>query len=232
GSCRFLRRSEHFGCERDDLHELLGAQLAGHWPEDAGADGLMLGGVQPGGVAVEADQRAVGTAPALAGTHHHGVVDVALLDLAAGDRILHGDLDDVADRGVPALGAAEHLDAHHFLGTGVVGHVEVAPHLDHDSASSYSAARLTISATLQFLVLDIGATSFTRTTSPSLQELSASWAWSLVERRMYLPYSACLTWRSTSTVTVLSILLLTTRPSTVRSAFSVLLSVMAGPYFF
>src|SRR5690606_30570842 len=40
--------------------------------------------------------------------------------------------------------------------------------------------------------------------------------WSLLERRMYLPYSACLTWRSTSTVTVLSILLLTTRPSTVR----------------
>src|SRR3546814_11176139 len=33
---------------------------------------------------------------------------------------------------------------------------------------------------------------------------------------MYLPYSACSTWRSTSTVTVLSILLLTTRPSTVR----------------
>src|SRR3546814_16020615 len=80
----------------------------------------------------------------------------------------------------------------------------------------YSAARETISATRQFLVFDIGAISTTRTTSPSLQLLSASWAWSLLERRMYLPYSACLTWRSTSTVTVLSILLLTTRPSTVR----------------
>src|SRR5690606_6626951 len=34
--------SEHFGCERDDLHELLGAQLAGHGPEDAGADRLLL----------------------------------------------------------------------------------------------------------------------------------------------------------------------------------------------
>src|SRR3546814_3605018 len=28
------KRSEHFGRERDDLHELLGAQLAGHGPED------------------------------------------------------------------------------------------------------------------------------------------------------------------------------------------------------
>src|SRR3546814_18688401 len=44
-------------------------------------------------------------------------------------------LDDVANAGVPALGAAEHLDAHHFLGAGVVGHVEVALHLDHGSAS-------------------------------------------------------------------------------------------------
>src|SRR5690606_14096343 len=91
----------------------------------------------------------------------------------------------------------------------------------------YSAARVMTSTTRQFLVFDIGAISVIRTTSPSLQELSASCACSLVERRMYLPYSACLTWRSMSTVTVLSILLLTTRPSTVRSFFSVF-SVMSA----
>src|SRR5690606_823703 len=95
------------------------------------------------------------------------------------------------------------------------------------SEPPYSAERATISTTRQFLVLDIGAISTTRTVSPSLQEFSASWACSLVERRMYLPYSACLTWRSMSTVTVLSILLLTTRPSTVRSFFSVF-SVMSA----
>src|SRR3546814_11524661 len=60
---------------------------------------------------------------------------LALLDLAARDRILDRHLDDVANSGVAALGAAEHLDAHHFLGTGVVSHVEVALHLDHGSAS-------------------------------------------------------------------------------------------------
>src|SRR5690606_1188246 len=95
----------------------------------------------------------------------------------------------------------------------------------------YSTARARISTTRQFLVLDIGAHSATRTVSPSLHELSASWACSLVERRMYLPYSACLTWRSTSTVTVLSILLLTTRPSTVCSflACSVMSAVLTSP---
>src|SRR3546814_4204677 len=61
------KRSEHFGRERDDLHELLGAQLAGHGPEDARADRLVLVVQQHRGVAVEADQRAVGAANALAG---------------------------------------------------------------------------------------------------------------------------------------------------------------------
>src|SRR5690606_14772652 len=95
------------------------------------------------------------------------------------------------------------------------------------SEAPLSAARAPISPSRQFLVLAIGALSTPRTVSPSLQEFSASCACSLVERRMYLPYSACLTWRSTSTVTVLSILLLTTRPSTVRSFFSVF-SVMSA----
>src|SRR5207342_3788974 len=96
--------------------------------------------------------------------------------------------------------------------------------------SPYFAVRATTSTTRQFLVLDIGRHSVRRTTSPSLQELSSSCACSLVERRMYLPYSACLTRRSTSTVTVLSILLLTTRPSTVLRATLLAFSLM--DYFF
>src|SRR5690606_35144280 len=101
---------------------------------------------------------------------------------------------------------------------------------DHDSDLPYSAARVTISTTRQFLVFEIGATSVTRTTSPSLQLLSASCAWSFVERLMYLPYSGCLTWRSTRTVTVLSILLLITRPSIVRSGLLLFSLIAAIPY--
>src|SRR5690606_32139815 len=49
---------------------------------------------------------------------------------------------------------------------------------------------------------------------------SASCACTLVERRMYLLYMPCLTWRSINTVTVLFILSLTTRPSRVLARFS------------
>src|SRR5262245_37618965 len=46
--------------QRNDLHVVLGAQLARHRPENAGADRLHLRGDQHRGVAVEADDRAVG----------------------------------------------------------------------------------------------------------------------------------------------------------------------------
>ena len=49
----------------------------------------------------------------LRGAHDDGVVDLALLDAAARDRVLDAHLDHVADVRVAALGAAEHLDAHH-----------------------------------------------------------------------------------------------------------------------
>src|SRR5690606_8461479 len=75
------------------------------------------------------------------GTDHDRVVDLALLDLAARDRVLDGHLDDVTDVRVAALGAAQHLDAHHFLGAGVVGGLEVALYLDHVLGSLLRRAR-------------------------------------------------------------------------------------------
>src|SRR5207342_2817573 len=71
----FFLRSEHFGRERDDLHELLGTQLAGNRPEDTGADRLLLVVEQHGGVAIETDQRAIGTAHARTGADDDSVVD-------------------------------------------------------------------------------------------------------------------------------------------------------------
>src|SRR5439155_18793632 len=49
--------------------------------------------------------------------------------------------DDVPQVRDPALRPAEHLDAHHFLGPGVVGHVEVRVHLDHDCARPLKPTR-------------------------------------------------------------------------------------------
>ncbi len=55
--------------------------------------------------------------------------------LALRDRLLDRDDDDVADRGVLALRAAEHLDAHDLLGARVVGDVQDRLHLNHGLVS-------------------------------------------------------------------------------------------------
>src|SRR5262249_48621324 len=78
--------------------------------------------------------RAVGTLDVLADAHDDGLHHLALLDAAARDRLLHRNDDDVADGGVFALGAAQHLDAHDAARAGIVGDVEVGLHLDHDAA--------------------------------------------------------------------------------------------------
>src|SRR5690348_16467399 len=104
---RFMANSlQHFRRERNDLHETLAAQLARDRPEDAGTDRLELVVEEHGRVAVEADQRTIGAAHALGGAHHHRVVYLALLDLAARDRIADRNLDDISDAGVAALGTA------------------------------------------------------------------------------------------------------------------------------
>src|SRR5690606_35027324 len=70
-----------------------------------------------------------------------------------------------------------------------------------------------ISTTRQRLVADSGRVSINRTRSPMPHAFCSSCAFSLLVRRMTLPYSGCLTRSSTATTTVLSILSLTTYPS-------------------
>src|SRR6187402_3480427 len=124
-------RSEHFGRKRDDLHDLLGAQLAGNRPENTGTDRLELIVEEDGCVTVETDHGAIGAADTLGGTNHHGVVHLTLLDLAAGNGVLDGHLDDITDAGVTALRAAQHLDAHHFLRAAVICCSKRALYLNH-----------------------------------------------------------------------------------------------------
>src|SRR6185312_3872348 len=132
---------QDFGRQGHDLHELLGAQFARDRSEDARADGLELGVEQYSRVTAKADQRAILAAHALGGTHHHGVVDFAFFDAPARGRFFDGHLDDVANRGITALRAAQHLDAHDGTCTGVVGHVQRGLHLDHDFSCSNLTAK-------------------------------------------------------------------------------------------
>src|SRR6266853_754866 len=130
--------SQYFGRERNDLHETLAAKLPGHGPEDARADGLQLGCKEHCGVRVEPDAAAVGAAHAEGRAHHHGVVNLAFLDAAARRRVLDAHPDDVANVGVAAFRAAQHLDTHHSARAGVIGDIEHRLHLNHFSVSNLS----------------------------------------------------------------------------------------------
>src|SRR5512140_3963558 len=79
-----------------------------------------------------------------------------------------------------------------------------------------SAAFSTRRVATQFLVLEIGRLSTISTTSPVWNSPFSSWAWYLLDLATILPYSSCLTRRSTRTVTVLVRLSLTTLPIRVR----------------
>src|SRR6266568_955879 len=130
--------SQYFRRERNDLHEALAAKFPGHRPEDARADGLHLVGEQHRRVGIEPDAAAVGAPHPLCGAHHDGVVNLAFLDAAARGSVLDAHPDDVANVGVAAFRAAQHLDTHHSARAGVIGDIEHRLHLNHLSVSNLS----------------------------------------------------------------------------------------------
>src|SRR5438270_7089958 len=106
-------RSHDLGGQADDFQETALAQLAGDGAKDTRAARVLVFLVeQHQGVAVEADVIAVVAARRLLDADDHPLDDLARLDLAARDGLLDAGDDDVAQAGVAAPGAAEHLDAH------------------------------------------------------------------------------------------------------------------------
>src|SRR5216684_7027173 len=122
-------RSEHFGRERDDLHEAALAQFAGDGPEDARADRLALIVDEHGGVPIEPDVRAVAPALLLDGPHDDRLHDRPLLDGRLGRRFLHRRGDDVAEARVAPGGAADRVDDRNLARAGVIGDVQDRSHL-------------------------------------------------------------------------------------------------------
>ena len=152
---------------------------------------------RPDGSAIRFDRNAavliskqgepIGTADRLRGADDDRLVDVALLDAAARDRLLDRNDDHVADGGRLALGAAQHLDALDATRAGIVGDVEIGLHLDHWAPPASSTAVSAMSAapgaacrppapavcasgppiTTQCLRLEIGRLSSMRTWSPA-----------------------------------------------------------------
>src|SRR5712691_6868895 len=117
--------------KRDDLHEVLLAQLARHRSEDARAARVALVVDDHGGVLVERDLRSVVAPERLLRAHDDGLHDLALLDGALGRRALDGSGDDVAHARVAALRSAGDADAEQLAGARVVGDAETRLLLDH-----------------------------------------------------------------------------------------------------
>src|SRR5262249_4906984 len=113
---------------------IFGAEFARDRPEDAGANRLHLSRAQDRSSAIKTDDSGVRPLAVLGTAHHAGLHHVALLHAATWNRLFHRHDDDVADGGVFALGAAQHLDAHDATRTGIVRHVEIGLHLNHDAA--------------------------------------------------------------------------------------------------
>src|ERR1700676_1268372 len=173
-------RSQHFGGERDDLHEPPRPEFAGDRPEDAGSDRLALLGDQYRRGAVEKKGAALRPPDLLRSAHDDGAMHIALLDAAARDRLLDRDDDDVADPGGPPLRAAQDLDALDPTCPRIVGDVEIGLHLDHLASPTASPAGEAAAAarrpgalspgpdkTIQRLRFDNGRLSSIRTASPA-----------------------------------------------------------------
>src|SRR3954447_22672757 len=150
--------SEHLRRQRDDLHEVLLAQLARDRTEDPGASRVALVVDDHSGVLVERDGRAIFAAVRLLRAHDDRLDDLALLDRALRGGELDRADDDVADTRVAAVRPALDADAQDLAGAGVVGDPDTRFLLDHFATSTISARR-------QRLVLDSGRVSTIRTTS-------------------------------------------------------------------
>src|SRR3954452_3173102 len=123
---------DDFRRERDDLHELPLAQLAGDRAENARADRLACVVDENGRVVVEFDVRTVAAAALFHGPNDNGLDHRALLDGAVRRGFLDRGRDHVAEARVLACGrTAEHLDAGDLLCAGVVGHLKDRSHLNH-----------------------------------------------------------------------------------------------------
>ncbi|CUW92332.1 hypothetical protein AGR1C_Cc40458 [Agrobacterium fabacearum TT111] len=126
-----IRSLQYFRSQRDDLHVVLGAKFARNRSEDTGADGLFLVVDKNGCVIIETDDAAVSATDVLGGANDNRLHHIALLDAAARNSFLDGNDNNVANRSIFALRAAQHLDAHDTTCAGIIRHVEVCLHLNH-----------------------------------------------------------------------------------------------------
>src|SRR5581483_11105421 len=128
----YMLTSDHFRRERDDLHELALAELAGNRTEDTRPDRLAGIVDENGRVVVELDVRPIATAALLHRANDDGLDDRTLLDGAVRRSFLHRSGDHITEPRITAgRRSAQHLDAGDLLRARVVGYLQNRSHLDH-----------------------------------------------------------------------------------------------------
>ena len=148
-----------------------------------------------------------------------GLQHFALLHASARNGFLDAHDDGVADTRISAARAAQHLDAHHAPGAGIVGDIELGCHLNHNLNSRRETAPLFLACEPDdFPRLQLG-------NRPALADANDI---ADLELRVFdmgmiflrtangLPITGCVKRRSTFTTTVLAFLSLTTTPCSTR----------------
>src|SRR5690606_13842649 len=123
--------SDYLRSERDDLHELLAAELTRHGPEDPGADRLVILVDDDGAVGIELDVRTIGPLVLGARPDDDRTSDVTLLHAGLGMRLANGHDDHIAHSRITPPGTAEDLDAIHAFRAAIICDVKYRLGLNH-----------------------------------------------------------------------------------------------------
>src|SRR3546814_17026579 len=102
-------------------------QFTHHWAENTSTNGLVVLSHQNSGIAVEANNRTIGTPHVLGGADDNGAVHIALFHAATRRSFLHHHDNDVDHASKTPLCPAQHLAATEALSPAVVSALTVLP---------------------------------------------------------------------------------------------------------
>src|SRR6185369_7687001 len=139
-SCGHLN---HLRRERNNLHEVLVAQLARYWSKNACADRRAVFFDQHRGILIEPHVRAVSAAHFLTRTHNHRILNGSLFNRAVGRGLFDRHLDSISQAGNLSGGAANRHNHLHPTRPRIVSNLQGGLHLDHLSLPPALAAKPT-----------------------------------------------------------------------------------------
>src|SRR4029077_12302640 len=110
-------------------------EFASYGAENTRAARVLLRVNEHQGIAIKAYITAVIAPRGLLATYDHAAHHIARLDVPAGHGFLDAGDNHITQAGVAPTRAAQYLNAHTFLGAGVIRVIEVCVHLNHDQPS-------------------------------------------------------------------------------------------------